>query len=242
MRGKRVAFGDGRTIKWDHHSRSIFMRNPNIAEPGSERARDLEWVPFYKGNRLYNTHDGRRWRWNYDFRVQRGAVYLSAAERAETRPLGTGFVLIEPNVAHAKAGAVNKAWSRARYQAVADALRDDGRRVLQFSFGGPLLDGVEAVPTRHFRNALAILANAALYIGPEGGLHHGAAAVGVPAIVIFSAWIPPAVTGYAGHVNLTGGDAEPCGRFDTCPDCQAALERITVRDVLDATSVAKAAA
>jgi hypothetical protein len=63
-RGKRIAFGDGKKILWDHHSELIFRGNPNVAPPGSEGSPDLEWIPFYRGNRLYNRQAGDRWIWN----------------------------------------------------------------------------------------------------------------------------------------------------------------------------------
>ena len=67
-----------------------------------------------------------------------------------------------------------------------------------------------------FRHALAILERARLYVGGEGGLHHGAAAVGVGGVVLFGGFVPPLVTGYAVHANLTGG-----------------AEAITVNEVLE---------
>lgn len=137
-----------------------------------------------------------------------------------------------------KPGAINKDWPFERYQAVADALIKQGRKVLQFDYGlGPMLNGVVRVPTRQFRDALAVLSYAGLYIGPEGGLHHGAAAVGIPAVVIFGGWVPPAVTGYASHINLTGGATEWCGNFAACAHCRQALDRISVDEVIDAAKI-----
>src|SRR6185369_14162072 len=66
-RGKRIAFGDGRNIIWDANSAAIFRGNPNIARPGSERDRDIEWLPYYKGHRIYNRLGDRKWIWNLDF-------------------------------------------------------------------------------------------------------------------------------------------------------------------------------
>jgi hypothetical protein len=76
------------------------------------------------------------------------------------------------------------------------------------------------------------MSRAALYIGGEGGLHHGAAAVGVGGVVLFGGFIPPEVTGYATHANLTGG-AEACGSLDPCRHCAAAMQAIGVDEVLE---------
>lgn len=234
-RGKRIAFGhDGRII-WDKHSAEIYRNNPNVAPPGSEGGKNLEWVPFYKGNRLYNRHDqaANRWVWNTDFRPNPGEVFFDDAEKHNGGRYGEGFVLLEPNIEVWKSSAVNKNWGRDRYQAVALALTGLGYRVCQFRYPTAeyILGGIERLPTRSFRDALAILSKAALYIGPEGGLHHGAAAVGKPGVVIFGGFIPPEATGYAMHANLTGG-AEACGSLKPCGHCRAALDAISVDEVV----------
>ena len=232
-RGKRIAFGDGRKILWDKHSEQVFRDNPNIAPPGSERHRDIEWVHYYKGSRIYNRQDGDRWVWNMDFRPTPGQLYLSAAEQREAKRYGYGFVLIEPNVEAWKSSSANKDWGVKRYQAVADRLRADGHVVAQFAYGQSQLKGVKGVTARNFRDAVAIMRHARLYLGPEGGLHHGAAAMGRSAVVLFGGFIPPQVTGYEGHTNLTGG-AEACGSLKPCQHCRKAMDAITVEEVLQA--------
>lgn len=232
-RGKRIAFGDGRKILWDKNSEIVFRRNPNIAPPGTERQGDIEWVRYYKGHRLYNRQDGDRWVWNMEFSPTPGEVFLGPLEKREARRHGSGFVLIEPNVEFWKSSAANKDWGRERYQAVADALRKSGKRVVQFTYGKTQLNGVERIATRDFRQALGVMEHAALYIGPEGGLHHGAAAMGTKAVVLFGGFIPPQVTGYRTHVNLTGG-AEACGSLKPCNHCRQAMAAISVEEVLEA--------
>lgn len=236
-RGKRVAFGDGARILWDKNSETIFRGNPNVARPGSERDADLEWVPYYKGHRIYNRQDAARsrWIWNLDFHATPGEVFLDSREKRAAERHGQGFVLIEPNIESWKSVAPNKDWGRVNYQAVASALQAQGHLVRQFAYdkSAPPLDGVKALKTASFREALAVLGRAALYIGPEGGLHHGAAAMGVDAVVIFGGFIPPSVTGYAHHANLTGG-AQACGSYTPCEHCKDAMTKISVDEVLDA--------
>lgn len=236
-RGKRIAFGDGQRILWDKNSETIFRGNHNIARPGSERDHDIEWVPYYKGHRIYNRQDpgAKRWIWNLEFRPQPGEMFFERMEQRNAARFGGDFVLIEPNVETWKSVAPNKDWGRAKYQAVADALRADGYRIVQFRYdkSDAPLEGVEALRTISFRDALAIMRHAALYIGPEGGLHHGAAAVDVPAVVIFGGFIPPSVTGYDDHTNLTGG-AEACGSYTRCQHCIDAMAAISVDEVLTA--------
>ncbi|TIV65185.1 MAG: glycosyltransferase family 9 protein [Mesorhizobium sp.] len=235
-RGKRIALGDGRRILWDEHSEEIFRGNPNLAPPGSERDLDIEWLPFFKGHRQYNKRLGARWKWNLSFHAVPGELFFEPAELAAGRRYGTGFVVVEPQSAQWKTVAANKDWGVRNFQAVADRLRAAGFRVVQFRGDrSPVaLAGVEQLATRSFRDALAVLSHAALYIGGEGGLHHGAAAVHIPAVVIFGGFIPPSVTGYATHTNLTGG-AAACGSLHPCPHCRRAMLSISVDHVFNAT-------
>lgn len=232
--GKRAAFGDGSKIIWDHLSKEIFANNPNIAPPGSEGAADLQWLHFYRGCRIYNFHDTARdrWAWNYNFRPVPGQMFFSAQEDRNGERYGEGFTLIEPNVSPHKMGAANKDWGFSRYQMIADQLSASGCRVAQFLNGGKSLERVAHFQTNSFRDALAILSHARLYIGPEGGLHHGAAAVGVPGVVIFGGWIPHQVTGYAMHVNL--GNEKGCGLLSRCEHCRQALDAISIDQVYSA--------
>lgn len=236
-RGKRIAFGDKLRILWDQHSAEMFRGNPNIAKPGSERDPDLEWVPFYKGHRIYNRQNAtkNRWEWNLEFHATPGEVFFDGREKQNGRRYGNGFVLIEPSVETWKSVAPNKDWGRERYQEVATRLRKDGYRVAQFGHDKvhPTLEGVERLKSISFRDALSIMSHASLYIGPEGGLHHGAAAVGIPGVVLFGGFIPPSVTGYETHTNLTGG-ATACGALGTCRHCRKAMAAISPDEVYEA--------
>jgi ADP-heptose:LPS heptosyltransferase len=236
-RGRRIAFGDKKSIRWDKHSAEIFRGNPNIAPPGSERDQDIEWRLFFKGHRVYNSqHPSKpRWIWNYDFRPTPGEVFFDSAEKRNALRFGSGLVIVEPNVPWWKSVAPNKDWGLGNYQRVADQLRAEGHRVVQFRHDKAdlRLEGVEQLRTLNFRDALGIMSKAALYVGPEGGLHHGAAAMGTKAVVLFGGFIPPEVTGYEDHANLTGG-AEACGTFMPCDHCLDAMKSIGVDEVLEA--------
>ncbi|RWO23359.1 glycosyltransferase family 9 protein [Mesorhizobium sp.] len=231
-RGKRIAFGDGRRITWDQHSKEIFRGNPNIAPPGSEADPDLEWIDYRTGHRIYNKLDRarRRWIWNMDFRPVPGELFFDEHELAWAAGVGAGFVLMEPNVEAFKTWASNKRWPADRYDAVAARLAADGAEIVQFAHGDHRIGCARQVRAPSFRHAMAALARASLYVGPEGGMHHGAAAVGVPGVVLFGGFIPPEVTGYAGHFNLTGG-AKACGSLRPCAHCRAAMQAIRVEDV-----------
>jgi len=230
--GNRAAFGDGRRIMWGPWSEEIFRHNPHIARPGDERDGDLQWIDFYKGHRHYNKLDKvlGRWIWNYGFKATPGEIIFDSREIEYADKIGQFFVVIEPNVPWHKSVAPNKDWGLGRYQQVADRLLLAGYDVVQFSHGRDRLRGVRMVETPTFRHALAALNRASVAVLPEGGLHHGAAALGIPAVVIFGGFVPPQVTGYAMHINLNG-NADACGSLSKCQHCREALDRITVDEV-----------
>lgn len=227
-RGEKIAFGDGNRIIWGPYSEMVFKNNPNIARSLGEKG--LTWLPYYKGHRIYNKADVGRWIWNYGFRVQPGEFFFDADEDIHGQQ--DDLILIEPHVPN-KACGPNKQWPVDRWRAVADRLQLSGFHVRQFEHVGTLYKIAPLIRTQTFRSAAALLKSARLAILPEGGLHHAAAAVGTPAVVIFGGFVPPEVLGYESHINLTGG-ARACGTFTKCDHCVAAMHAISVEEVLKA--------
>lgn len=238
-RGKRAAFGDKNRIIWSDQARALFRGNPNVAHPGDERAADLEWYEHYRGNRFYGRCLGGVWRFR-DFECPPGEVFLTQEEKifALSRMWSPSdpVVVIEPRVKPMGAcDGQNKQWPVAHYEALACAIREErGLRCVQLVPPSvrPALHFADVIETPTFRHALAIIGLASLYIGPEGGLHHGAAAMGTPAVVIFGGFNTPKSTGYPWHENITVG--EPCGRVAACEHCREAMASISVDRVLDA--------
>lgn len=145
-----------------------------------------------------------------------------------------GRIVLEPNI-KAKASP-NKQWPWVSWNKLAWILQErHGLRVTQLGpMGTPLLDGpVEYVITSGFRRAAAVLKHARAAVLPEGGMHHAAAAVGTPAVVIFGAFIAPAVTGYAQHVNLFKGSGLGCGMRLPCACCAEAMAAIRPEEVAE---------
>lgn len=237
-KGKRAAFGDGKRIIWHQYAHELHFNNPNIAQPGSEGDDDLIWIQHYPGKRPYNQGFGNRWLWITGHNNNPGQVFFDDEELSFANKHGSGFILIEPNVPAFKTVGINKQWPHERYAEVAHHLVKAGHEIVQFQYPPPYGPGHRIQQARQikapsFRHALAVLANARLYIGPEGGLHHGSAAVETPAVVIFGGFISPNVTGYSNHTNLyVGGPA--CGSFHYCEHCRKAMHSISVSKVYDA--------
>lgn len=182
------------------------------------------------GHRPYiKLKTAERWYWN-KYRPEPADVVLTQAEREFAEGISRPFIVLEP---HVKAiGHRNKDWGWAHWEDLATLLRRDNRRVIQMVRPGEkVLRHAEGAQVPDFRKALAVLGRAALYVGPEGGLHHGAAAMRTPAVVIFGGFVSPETTGYDHHRNLfTGGEA--CGMRTDCAHCRKAMNAITPEMVL----------
>lgn len=232
--GRLTALGDGHKIIWHRNAYEIFKGNPNVAPPGYERTgKPLDWIIHYPGKRAYCRLDRGKWTWNPGFKAIAGELFLTDEEREWAASYGDADVIIEPNV---KQRAPNKQWPVERYQSVANRLAKLGMDVAQFDTGPNKLNGVRLIRTPSFRHACAALERSMLYIGPEGGLHHAAAALGVRAVVIFGGFISPQVTGYDTHNNLFTGTDLGCGSLVPCRHCRACMTRISVDMVCEAAN------
>src|SRR5262245_21135561 len=238
--GKLAAFfspdGSHTSIKWTGYCDDIFAHNPNIARPAQERQDNLVWMPHYKKIFPYCTYDGskRRWLWKMDFRVQPGEFFFSADELV--LPVQKPFIVIEPNIAWQRQVNFNKDWGDGKYEKLAGMLRNDGHRVVQFIHGNSRrkIPGAMQIPTPRFHQAAAIMSQASLIIAPEGANHHAAAALGIPAVIVWGAWSPSQTMGYYAHIKLTGGATEACGHTFNCPHCREAMDKISVDEVYQA--------
>lgn len=183
----------------------------------------------YPGCRVYARRWEGRWVWNPGFKAIPGEIYLTEQERGWAAQ-NDADIIVEPNV---KYQSPNKQWPVDRYQKVVDSLCAAGFNVAQFATGKHLLRGARVIDAPSFRAACAVLERAQLFIGPEGGLHHAAAAVNTDAVVIFGGFIGPLVTGYDSHINLFTGTDRGCGNNMPCAHCKICMDRITVEKVLE---------
>lgn len=195
------------------------------------------------GHRPYiKLKTAERWYWN-KYRPEPADVVLTQAEHEFAEGISRPFIVLEP---HVKAvGHRNKDWGWTHWEDLATLLRRDNHRVIQMVRPGEkVLRHAEGAQVPEFRKALAVLGQATLYVGPEGGLHHGAAAMRTPAVVLFGEFISPDTTGYANHANLFASN-QACGLRTDCPGCRKAMQAIApeevatqVRSMLETGSVA----
>ncbi len=221
----RVVFGRPR---WD----PVWDHNPRLARPGEEG--DFQILQGRAGGlRPYiAARTPKQWKWKA-YQPPSGEIYFTDEEKEYGRH-HAGRVVLEPTI---KASASpNKQWGWTRWNKLAWLLQEEGVRVTQLGPEGgvQLLDGADFVATRDFRLAASVLAHARAVVAPEGGLHHAAAAVGVPALVIFGGFISPEVTGYRSQVSFyAGGEGLGCGMRTPCDHCADAMASITPREVAD---------
>ncbi len=200
----------------------VFLHNPRILRRPETNCQILRNGP---GLRPYiRAKHPQRWYWK-PWPIAPGEIFLSEDERASAFPY-RGCVVIEP---HTKVADGNKAWPWERWQAVVDAL-PDVRFVQVGPFNTRPLDGVE-LATTNFRQAMAILSSASAFVGTEGALHHAAAALDIPAVVLWSEFISPDITGYDTQNNLRHA-GEACGARVPCVGCRISMGLITVDEVV----------
>lgn len=220
--GKKVMLGDGHKYYFDEQ---VFSHNPRMAKPGDP----CVWVANYGGNRPYiKGSENKHFIFNDDFKPVPGEVFFSDKEfewRDEHAP-ESPYIVIEPTVKNRFAHGVNKSWPYWKM------LVDEDLPFVQL---GPdpctLFPHIE---TKTFRQAMLILSRAKMFVGTDGGLHHAAAALDRPAVVIWTGFSSPKHLGYDTHINLHDG-SEPCGDYSgPCPHCAEKAAAISPSQVLEA--------
>ncbi len=165
--------------------------------------------------------------WLYtDWRATPGD--LKCIKRVKPR----GYIVVEPNI-KAK-GCPNKDWGRSRWQALVASVKWPSHPWVQLGPKGTRsLHGAASIVTPTFEAACSALSGAAVFVGTEGGLHHAAASLGIPAVVIWGGISSPKNLGYDAHINLFqhAGGKSPCGQWVKCKHCRSAMASIEFETV-----------
>lgn len=211
------------SLVWDHNPRIATLKEDGDFQVLHGRVNGLR--PYHSAK------SADKWTYNLAYRPEPGELYFTADERAygeEQR----GRILIEP---HIKPGASpNKQWGWERWQRLTELLIAADLKPTQI--GTPdqaRMPGIRCLWPATFRMACAAIATARACVLPEGGLHHAAAAVGTPAVVIFGGFTPVELTGYPGHVNLGVSLNDACGNRRPCAHCAAEMAKITPEQVVE---------
>jgi ADP-heptose:LPS heptosyltransferase len=204
-----------------------FKGNPRILKdfPGQGEAVVIRNFPGHRP--YYEGATSERYIYNYKFKNEPGELYLTEEEKAKCLP---GVVIVEPHTKQELAFSRNKAWPWERWQELVKTL--DLPWVQLGAPGLRPLEGVRRIETPNFRDALGYLNSASLLVTTDGALHHAAAALKVPAVVLWTGASDPKIAGYKTQTNLR--KTNTCGSKVECEHCKIGMERISVEMVADA--------
>lgn len=216
-----IVDGAGKPVK----DQGLFTGVPYILPRATTAVPHYEVLRNGPGLRPYIQQKGSR-RWTWKPYQPKPAQLVFTKDELEFAERYRGLVMIEPQV---KAiGHENKAWPAKHWRALIEQLPD----TVQCGPGGTIAIADVFALTPSFRYAAAVLSVSRAFIGTEGGLMHAAAAVGTPAVIIWTEFISPDITGYPTHRNLrVAGPA--CGSRIDCPSCRKSAGAVTPSMVLD---------
>lgn len=212
-------------IKRDHpawHGNPAYDKNSpkSIKDGGGYR-------PYIRG------WQGSRIIFEENHRPRAGKIFLTESEKSSfseiTDRFKDGFVVIAPHLKDA--ASPNKSWGFDNFQEVAAEIRLPIIQLIEDS-QQKIIENSMPLNTKTFREAAGVISRARLVICNEGGTHHMAASMGVPAVVVLGSFIPPEITGYDAHANVTVSGATYCGDWSPCQDCRKAMEKIKPRDIM----------
>ena len=232
----------------------IFLNNPNIIiDPKKiDKNKLVYFVNSYPGNRPHinwkKTVKGKNV-WNFNFKPTPGELYFSKDEIILAKKIikdsktfwkknnnykYKGIILIETtsskiNDPIAGFKHVNKDWGTQNWLSLVENLKKNYLIIQPLHKKSNKYKGIFNFGS-DFRQACAIMKFCNIYVGPEGGFGHAAAALKKPAVIIFGGWIPPQVTGYDFHDNIyIDIEGSPCGIFShECKHCKKCMSKITV--------------
>ena len=114
--------------------------------------------------------------------------------------------------------AVNREWGEKKWQRFISITSEDYILLKTSNIKEEHFDGLYSIVC-DFRTTFSIMKKCDFFIGNEGGLAHLWAITRKKAIVIFGHWIPPHVTGYSFHLNLSTNLKDHCGSLKKCEKC-----------------------
>lgn len=238
----KFIIGDGKRSYWNE----VFDYNPYIIR-GSEAKKHnkIIWIKNYEGNRPYRNYGQNypkdNYNWKDSYKTKKGEIFFSQKEIyvanhivAEIKKkTSKKIIYIEPHIKK-RLGYENRNWGFHKWEKIVQELNTD-YEFIQITYGDrKQINGCININGLNFRSSAAVLSMCDLFIGPEGGMHHAAAATNRKAIVIFGGHISPDLTGYDFHTNLYVNDSQsPCGNKKPCDHCKRCLEKITPRIVME---------
>ena len=236
----------------------IYKNNPNITPINKvNRDKPIHFINYHNRNRPYidyHNSNNNNWKWNMKFSPAPGKLYLEENEKTTATKIlneakdywnkknSSNFkaiiffestsTKIEDSFYFNKMK--NKDWGENNWKELIYRLKKDYLIIQSKHEKSKKYEGVYYSSIDFdFRTACAIMNKCELFLGPEGGFGHAAAALEKKAVIYFGGWIHPKVTGYDSHENIYFDHSmSPCGAVGyVCSHCDEARQSITVDDL-----------
>ena len=233
----------------------IYNNNPYITQRVDlDESKPIHFIDNYPENRPYidwkkTPKITANYFWNLDYKVTPGQIFLSLNENQEANKIldlaknywfkknskqYKKIIFIEPSSTKVNENQFiykhkNKDWGVNNWEKLSSFLGDEYLIIQSVHELQDALPNVFSCCVS-FRIACALINIVDLYIGPEGGLGHAAAALSKPAIIIFGGWVYPSVTGYDIHENIyVDIEHSPCGALSfECDHCKKCMKEISI--------------
>ena len=233
----------------------IYKNNPNITPINKvNRDKPIHFINYHNRNRPYidyHNSNNNNWKWNMKFSPAPGKLYLEENEKTTATKIlneakdywnkknSSNFkaiiffestsTKIEDSFYFNKMK--NKDWGEHNWKELIYKLKKDYLIIQSKHEKSKKYEGVYYSSIDFdFRTACAIMNKCELFLGPEGGFGHAAAALEKKAVIYFGGWIHPKVTGYKFHENIYFDHPKsPCGSVGyICDHCEEARKSINV--------------
>ncbi|MBD1147382.1 hypothetical protein IDH28_00940 [Pelagibacterales bacterium SAG-MED31] len=243
----------------------IYENNPNITPINKiDVKKPIHFINYHKKNRPYidyKNSNNNKYHWNMAFTPTPGKLYFTKDEKIKAKKIlklannhwnknnhfkykGVIFfestsTKIDHNYYYNKMK--NKDWGESNWQELILRLKHEyliiqSKHKKSKKYKGVFYSSIDF----DFRTACAIINECDLFLGPEGGFGHVAAALNKKAVIYFGGWIHPKVTGYHFHQNIYFNHPNsPCGALGyICNHCEDARKSITVDGVYSKVNLA----
>ena len=233
----------------------VYDNNPNISNcTNLDPTKPIHIIDYHPGNRPYIDYEksnNKNYVWNIKFKPEPGEIYFSKKEEMEANLIMQqakefwqkfnkknykSIIFLETsstkiNDKQFSIKHLNKDWGYKNWKSLIDEFKKDYLIIHSVHSKTKKINGLFAPKNLSFRLACAIMNNCDIYVGPEGGFGHVAAALNKKAALYFGGWITPDVIGYDFHENLYYDNIHsPCGQYKKiCEHCAEAREKITVK-------------
>jgi ADP-heptose:LPS heptosyltransferase len=148
-------------------------------------------------------------------------LFFDELERQEidrlTSMLGENFIVIEPfsNTDYTP----NRVYPFEKWQMIVDALKEHVQIVQVGTSVRKLKGCIDLTFAGSFRVACGIIGKSSVFIASEGGLVHGATAVGTKSVVVLTGYQNSKMVAYPQNINIDISNHGPCGLKTSCSKC-----------------------